>query len=165
MYILICHSDATEKKLLQWIHETAKGQLIDVKEVVCDRGDLVEVLRKEAADKDMIGIVAMDNAGKAALQIHDVPKMLINPVLAFSDEEERKRVMRSATSFDSANTWGIFSSEGDNEEYYETMHLYCNNLALQFGDQINKANAYPLVSGFLSEAVEIAERQETAESL
>ena len=67
----------------------------------------------------LIGIVAFDNAGKTVLQVHDVPKMVINPVLSFSDEEEEKRVLGSATRFDRDNTWGVFSSEGDNETYYE----------------------------------------------
>ena len=79
MYILLCHSKATEQVLLQWIYMSAKEEQIEVKELVCDRGDFEEVLHKEAADEALIGIVAFDNAGKTVLQVHDVPKMVINP--------------------------------------------------------------------------------------
>ena len=155
MYILLCHSKATEQVLLQWIYMSAKEEQIEVKELVCDRGDFEEVLHKEAADEALIGIVAFDNAGKTVLQVHDVPKMVINPVLSFSDEEEEKRVLGSATRFDRNNTWGIFSSEGDNETYYEKMHSYSTNLALQFSNHINTANADMYLCGFLSDAVEL----------
>lgn len=44
MYILLCHSEATEQVLLQWIYMSAKEERIEVKELVCDRGDFEEVL-------------------------------------------------------------------------------------------------------------------------
>ena len=151
MHILLCHSEATEQVLLQWIYMSAKEEQIEVKELVCDRGDFEEVLHKEAADEALIGIVAFDNAGKTVLQVHDVPKMVINPVLSFSSEEEEKWVLGSATRFDRDNTWGIFNCEGDNETYYEKMHSYSTNLTLQFGNHFNTANAELIAEGFFSD--------------
>ena len=66
-------------------------------------------------------------------------------------EEEEKRVLGSATRFDRDNTWGIFNCEGDNETYYEKMHSYSTNLALQFGNHFNTANAELMTEGFFSD--------------
>ena len=154
MHILLCYSKTTALDLKMWIHMMAGEHQLEVKEVACESEEFEKVLSDEAADESLAAIVGMDNAGKAVLQVHDVPKLLINPVLSFCSEEEEKRVLGSATRFDRDNTWGIFNCEGDNEKYYEKMHSYSTNLTLQFGNHFNTANAELIAEGFFSDAVE-----------
>ena len=151
MHILLCYSKTTALDLKMCIHMMAGEHQLEVKEVACESEEFEKVLSDEAADESLAAIIGMDNAGKAVLEVHDVPKLLINPVLSFSSEEEEKRVLGSATRFDRDNTWGIFNCEGDNEMYYEKMHSYSTNLTLQFGNHFNTANAELIAEGFFSD--------------
>ena len=92
MHILLCYSKTTALDLKMWIHMMAGEHQLEVKEVACESEEFEKVLNDEAADESLAAIVGMDNAGKAVLQVHDVPKLLINPVLSFSSEEEEKLV-------------------------------------------------------------------------
>ena len=51
----------------------------------------------------------------------------------------------------------LLSEKVNNETYYvyEKMHSYSTNLALQFSNHINTANADMYLCGFLSDAVEL----------
>ena len=83
MHILLCYSKTTALDLKIWIHIIAGEHQLEVKEVASEREEIEKVLSDEAADETLAAIVGMDNAGKAVLQVHDVPKLLINPVLFF----------------------------------------------------------------------------------
>ena len=151
MHILLCYSKTTALDLKMWIHMMAGEHQLEVREVACESEKFEKVLSDEAADESLAAIVGMDNAGKAVLQVHDVPKLLINPVLSFSSEEEEKRVLDSATRLDRNNTWGIFNCEGDNETYYEKMHSYSKNLTIIFEKHFNTVNAELIADGYFSD--------------
>ena len=136
-HILLCHAATSDKQLSGIICNIAKLLHLTVHELCCEDQDFTTILSLDSNNPSLAAIVALDDAGKAVLQIHDVPKLLFNPVLTFDDQEERRRVMRSATSFDEEYTWAIFTSEEDNETHYETMHQYCINLSLQMATHTN----------------------------
>lgn len=144
----------------------AKQLHLTVHELRCEDQDFSTILSLDSNNPSLAAIVALDDAGKTVLQIHDVPKLLFNPVLTFNDQDEKRRVMRSATSFDQEYTWAFFSSGGDNETHYETMHQYCINLTLQMGTHINMDAIGLMVLSFLSDAIEMAnKRLATAETM
>ena len=165
-HILLCHAATSDKQLSDRLCDMAKQLHLTVHELHCEDQDFSTILSLDSNNPSLAAIVALDDAGKTVLQIHDVPKLLFNPVLTFNDQDEKRRVMRSATSFDQEYTWAFFSSGGDNETHYETMHQYCINLALQTGKRINTDAIGLIVLGFLSDAIVMAnKRLATAETM
>ena len=165
-HILLCHAATSDKQLSDRLCDMAKQLHLTVHELHCEDQDFSTILSLDSNNPSLAAIVALDDAGKTVLQIHDVPKLLFNPVLTFNDQDEKRRVMRSATSFDQEYTWAFFSSGGDNETHYETMHQYCINLALQTGKRINTDAIGLMVLGFLSDAIVMAnKRLATAETM
>lgn len=151
-HILLCHAATSDKQLSGRLCDMAKLLHLTVHELCCEDQDFTTILSLDSNNPSLAAIVALDDAGKAVLQIHDVPKLLFNPVLTFDDQEERRRVMRSATSFDEEYTWAIFTSEEDNETHYETMHQYSINLSLQMATHTNMDTIGLRVLSFLCNA-------------
>ena len=89
MHILLCYSKTTALDLKMWIHMMAGEHQLEVKEVACESEEFEKVLSDEAADESLAAIVGMDNAGKAVLQVHDGPKLLI--ILYCRSAVKRKR--------------------------------------------------------------------------